>query len=300
MPEHNPVGLIGLGLVGQGLIARLLAGGWSVVGFDLDASARDNAAAQGTQVAGSAAEVAQLCDRLLLSLPNSDIVRQVLWERGVAENLVPGSTVIDTTTGRAGDARENRRRLAEQGVHFVDATLSGSSAEIARGEATALVGDEEQGADYAPVLRAFASRIIYLGAPGAGCLAKLITNHVMGLNRAALAEGLALGLRAGLDGARLLEVLGSSAANSWVLGAKGDRMVTGDFSPASRISQHAKDVGLILDLAQELGAHVPLERVHRELLARCIDQGWGDLDNAAIIRAYLQAGNTERGTTEDE
>ena len=308
---NSPLALIGLGLVGKALISRLLPAGYTVIGFDISDAARADAQALGAPLAASAREAAGQCDVVLLSLPNSEIVCRLLWEEGLAEALQPGAWVLDTTTGWPAHARENARRLAERGVGFADVTLSGSSEDIARGEATALVGAEDpRGAGVSPVgggslprqtgetpvlrpdlaalLTTLAGRVFYLGEPGAGCLAKLVTNHVMGLNRAALAEGLALGLKAGLSGETLLEVLRESAAYSRVLDMKGRRMVEGDFAPASRIAQHEKDVRLILRLAQELGARVPLEKVHGELLREAIEQGWGGQDNAALVRVFSE------------
>ncbi|MEI6501580.1 MAG: NAD-binding protein, partial [Armatimonadota bacterium] len=128
----------------------------------------------------------------------------------------------------------------------------------------------------------------FLGQAGAGCLAKLIVNHVMGLNRAALAEGLALGERTGLAPADLLPILEASAAYSRVMDLKGRRMAERDYDPASRVAQHAKDVGLILKLGQDAGAHLPLEQAHMELLQAAIAEGLGEQDNAAIIEVFRQ------------
>lgn len=286
----GPLGLIGLGLAGQALAARLLAAGYRVVGHDLSDRARQAALALGVELAPDGAAVAAATSCLLLSLPNSDVVKHVLWDQGVAAALRPGSVVLDTTTGRAADARANHERLAAQGVRFVDVTLSGSSEDIAAGKATALIGDAETGADYRCVVECFAGSTHFLGGPGQGCLAKLVVNLVMGLNRAALAEGLALGEKAGLPGEQLLEVLRDSAAYSRVLDMKGERMVRAEYAPASRISQHAKDVDLILELAREVGGWLPLEEVHQRLLQQAVAAGWGDLDNAALIEVLRRFG----------
>lgn len=290
MPET--VGLIGLGLVGSAFTQRLTAAGYTVLGWDLDPAARQHAQALGARLADGLADVAAGARTVLLSLPDSDVVARVLWEEGLAEALPPGALVLDTTTGRPEDAVANHERLAERGVRFVDVTLSGSSAEIARGEATALIGDAEEDADYRPIVECFAARLIFLGAPGSGCLAKLVVNHVMGVNRAALAEGLALGERAGLDGATLLEVLRGTAAYSRVMDLKGERMVTRDYEPASRIRQHAKDVRLILEMARRLGARTPLEEAHAALLAEAMARGLGDADNAALIELFRARGES--------
>lgn len=279
------VGLLGLGLVGQALIRRLHGAGYAVCGYDRRAAACEQAAAQGVTLVAEGATLAAAVDLLLLSLPDSAVVSAVLWDEGVGEALRPGSLVLDTTTGRAEDARTNHDRLRARGVHFADVCLSGSSEDIAAGRATALVGDTE-GATYAPLVASLAARQFFLGKPGAGCLAKLVVNHVMGLNRAALAEGLALGERVGLGGELLLGLLQESAAYSRVMDMKGERMVHGNYAPASRLGQHAKDVRLILELAAVAGALVPLEEVHARLLAAAQEAGLGELDNAALIEVF--------------
>jgi len=283
------IGLVGMGLVGKALIQRLQAAGYGVVGYDVDAQAQQAAAAAGVTVTDTAAQVARHAAVILLSLPDSDVVNEVLWGTdGIAASLQPAATILDTTTGRPQDARDNARKLADRGVRFVDVTLSGSSDMIARGQATALVGDAEQRACYRPVIEAFAARLFFLGQPGAGCLAKLVVNLVMGLNRVALAEGLALAHKAGLDPAHTLQVLKESAAYSRVMDIKGQRMIEGDFQPAGRLAQHAKDVRLIIELAEEVGASVPLSQAHARILARAIQAGCGDLDNSAVIKVYQE------------
>jgi len=282
---QRTVGLIGLGLAGNAIARRLIAQGYHVSGYDLSASACAAAEAVGVTLAADAATLAREQPVLLLSLPDSDVVRRLLWDDGLAAALPPGALVLDTTTGRPQDAADNAGRLAERHARFVDVTLSGSSEDIAAGRATAMVGDRAEAADYASLVSALAPRAFYLGTPGAGCLCKLVINHIMGLNRAALAEGLAFGMAAGMDGEPLLAVIRDSAAHSRVADMKGERMVRGDYAPASKISQHAKDVRLILEAAQEAGLRLPLEEVHASLLAHAIELGLGEMDNAAIIEA---------------
>jgi len=282
------IGLIGLGLAGRAIATSLIRAGFSVHGYDTAPEALRAAATLGVATVDVAGDILDRTAVIVLSLPDSDVVTEVLWGQGGIGDLLPeGALILDTTTGRPSDAQSNNGRLARHEVRYVDVTLSGSSDQIAAGTVTALIGDAEQSADYRRIVSAFASELFFLGNPGDGCLAKLVTNHVMGLNRAALAEGLALGIKAGMDPEPLLQVLRSSAAYSRVIDIKGSRMVRGEFDPASRIRQHAKDVGLIVQLAEQVGAKTPLERVHEDLLRSAMDYGWGDLDNAAIIKVYI-------------
>ena len=118
---------------------------------------------------------------------------------------------------------------------------------------------------------------------------KLIVNLALGLNRAVLAEALALAQACGFDLAATLEVLKATPAYSAAMDTKGPKMISGDFTPVARLAQHAKDVRLIRELAQRQGAITPLSDVHEELLQRAVELGLGDADNSAILRAFLPA-----------
>jgi len=286
MQTTTQVGLVGLGLVGQALAGRLLAGGRRVVGYDIDDHACGAARDLGIDVAARTEDVAAGSRAILLSLPDSGVVQAVLWgDDGLGAACGEGATILDTTTARPSDTVAHHQRLAEQGVRFVDVPLVGSSQEIAAGEAVALVG-APAGADFTGLIETFAQKVFFLGEPGHGHRAKLVVNLVLGLNRLVLAEGLALAGKTGLDPRQIATILKQSAAYARVMDTKGDKMLDQEFQPAARLAQHAKDVGLILELAAEAGARVPVSAVHAGLLDEAIAAGWGGLDNAAIIKTY--------------
>jgi 3-hydroxyisobutyrate dehydrogenase-like beta-hydroxyacid dehydrogenase len=166
--------------------------------------------------------------------------------------------------------------------------LLGSSRQIAQGEALGLLGASDRLTDrWASLFLDLCPKHRHVGASGYGVRAKLACNLVLGLNRAALAEGLALATTLGLDGTKFLDLLRESPAYSRAVDVAGPRMVTGDFAPASRIRQHRKDLGLILGEAAQLGLDLKLTTAHAALLDHAIDQGLGDLDNVAVIAAIL-------------
>jgi 2-hydroxy-3-oxopropionate reductase len=283
------IGLVGLGLVGKALARRLTAAGYRVVGRDPDRQAGEAAGALGVEVVDEASSVAERCKVVFLSLPDSPAVDQVLWGRsGLSESCAPGAVVIDTTTADPKETVRHCRRLASRQIRFVDCPLVGSSQEIGHGRGVAIVGDREPAADYAPLLRTFAKQVFFLGAIGRGHTAKLVVNLVLGLNRIVLSEGLGLAHRSDLDLAQTLEILKSSAAYSEVMATQGEVMLAHDFSrPAARLAQHAKDVGLILELAAEKGARVPLSALHKSLLQEAIAADWGALDNSAVFNLFV-------------
>ncbi|NIA13977.1 MAG: NAD-binding protein [Nitrospiraceae bacterium] len=287
MEETTRVGLIGLGLVGKAVAARMLTAGCSVAGYDIDEGAREEARALGVAVASTPTALPGRCGVILLSLPNSDVVDVALWgPDGIAPACVEGHVIFDTTTSRPSETIDRHERLSERGVDFVDVPLVGSSREIADGEAVALVGATEEDFPLAELVATFAKRTYYFGAPGQGHRAKLVVNLVLGLNRLVLAEGLALSEKLGMDARAMLDVLRNSAAYSRAMDAKGAKMLDRDFEPAARLAQHTKDVGLILELAEASGAHAPLSTLHAELLKQAIEAGLGPLDNSAIIETF--------------
>jgi len=283
------IGIIGLGLLGKTIARRLLACKYKVCGYDIKPAACKTAEADGVRILTAAAGVADNATTLILSLMTSDDRRRLLWgDQRMAEHLPPGSLLLDTTTAKPENIREDTAHLAAQKVRLIDVCISGSSQTVENQQALALVGDTSEAAEpYAPLLEAFTKRQFYFGAPGRGNEAKLVVNTVMGLNRLVLAEALALARAGGFDLAEMLEVLKAGDTYSKVMDTKGGKMAAGNYEPpAARLAQHAKDVALILEYAQHLGIDMPVSCLHHELINRTVDAGAGDLDNAAIFKAY--------------
>lgn len=275
------LGLIGVGLLGGALAERFLRGGYAVVGFDPREERRRALAELGGRAATSAREVVAGCRRVILCLPDSNVVTSVLHE---AEPQL-GQTILDTTTGDPERTRATGEELAIKGIAYVDACILGSSDHVRGGEAVVMAGGERI-EDNVDLLRCFARQWFHVGPWGNGARMKLVVNLVLGLNRAVLAEGLAFARGCGLDPAAALEVLRAGVAYSRVMDTKGDKMLARDFTPQARVAQHLKDVRLILEQGQRVGSRMPLSEVHRALLERVVELGGGDDDNAAVIRAY--------------
>ncbi len=284
-PAHETIGLIGIGLLGTALAERLLAVGFDVWGFDLDAERRRELERLGGTPASSAPEVGEQCRRIVLSLPDSRAVAAVVDE--VRPHLAPDALVIDTTTGDPTETALLGEELAGYGIGYVDATVAGSSEQARRGEVVVMVGGPGgEVEDARNVLDAFARRVFHVGPWGSGARMKLVVNLVLGLNRAVLAEGLSFARACGIDPAAALAVLGEGPAYSSVMDTKGERMLNSEFAPEARLAQHLKDVRLILDTAARRGATTPLSALHGELLEALVALGYGEDDNSAIIRAF--------------
>lgn len=267
--------MIGVGLLGSAIAARLKAGGYDVLGYDLVPERRLGAA--------SSQQVFDQCRTVLLCLPTSDVVAQVLRE----VTLPRGVIIVDCTTGEPEAMARMGAALAEKGVDYIDATVLGSSAVVRRGAATVMAGGRREVFDAAaPLFRTFSTRAFYLGSYGAGARMKLVANLALGLHRAVLAEALGFAQHYGISPTDALEVLKSGAAYSRAMDDKGEKMLHHDFTVEAKLSQHLKDVRLILAAAQAHGAKAPLSQVHRQLLEQLERAGYGEVDNSAIIMAY--------------
>jgi 3-hydroxyisobutyrate dehydrogenase-like beta-hydroxyacid dehydrogenase len=270
--------------MGGALAGRFIAGGLRVVGYDLRDECRQRLAQIGGEPVASAREVFAATRVVVLSLPNSDVVSDVIRE---VEDCLAGVTIIDTTTGDPNATAEIGNRLAKLGAEYLDATLTGSSAQARTGEVVVTAGGRaEVFAKAESLFRLFARQWFHVGPWGSGARTKLVVNLVLGLNRAALAEGLAFARRSGLDLDAVLAILKSGAAYSRVMDTKGRKMIHGDFAPEAKLAQHLKDVRLILEAGGRVGATLPFSDLHEKLLAELAEAGLGELDNSAVIRAF--------------
>jgi 3-hydroxyisobutyrate dehydrogenase-like beta-hydroxyacid dehydrogenase len=277
---REPVGLIGTGLFGTALAERLLADGYPVVVHNRTREKADPLVASGAEWCDNPLAT---CRRVIFSLFTSDQVQEV-FERMAGERR-PGQIVIDTSTSDPQLTVSVGERLAEFGAEYLEAPFSGSS-EVARNhQATALVaGSREVFDECGDLWESLAAKTFYVGEWGSAAKMKLVTNLVLGLNRAVLAEGLVFADAIGLKMGDAFEVMLNSPAYSRIMEAKGPKMIAGDFTPQAKLAQHIKDVRLMHAEAARGGATLPLSKVHLELLERAVEAGLGELDNSAIIR----------------
>lgn len=280
MPPQTPVGLIGVGLMGEVYAQRLIAAGFGVVGFDVDAERMKRLAQIGGRAA-SLADIARQCDPIVLAVFSTDQVEDVV-DRG----LIPaaaGKIVICTSTCDPDRIAALGARVGRD-IRFLEVPVSGTSAQVRHGDGVGLVGGDAAVAQVAaPVLDALFPKRFHIGQIGDGGRAKLAINLILGLNRLALAEGLVFASRSGLDPAAFLEVARASAAASQVMNTKGPKMVASDFAPEGRVRQTLKDANLMLAQARAIGQELPLVEVHAAVLEACVGHGDGEKDNSIVI-----------------
>ena len=288
------IGFVGLGLMGRGMVRNLLSVGFSVVGYDIDNEKMEALVGNGFQKAASLETLPPMVDVIILSLPNSHVVNDVVGNYlKLFEVETKGLILIDTTTADPVMTGELALRLKKHGIEMLDATISGTSKMCAEKDVTFMVGGHEDAFKICEqILAVMGRKIFYMGTNGSGASAKLVVNLVLGLNRMVLAEGLCLARKAGMDPQRTLEVLKESAAYSKAMDQKGQKMVEKDLLvPEGKLAFHLKDVRLMLDLGHRVNAPLILSSLHAQALESEVAKGRGEWDNADIISFYEDLAN---------
>lgn len=285
------IGLIGAGLMGTACTRRLLRTGFEVVACDVDETKRTAIAGLGATAVPSVAEVAARCEIIVLAVFNTDQVEQVVeGKAGVLDAMgggLPPRILVCTSTCDPERLAALAARTGPRAARFLEVPISGTSRQVAEGDGVGLVGGDRADMErVAPVLDAICPRRYYLGSVGNGSRAKLAVNLILGLNRAAIAEGLVFAERMGLDRSAFLDVARGSAAYSQVMDIKGPLMAHREFgNPQSRVDQSLKDFHLMLEQARAAGQGLPFATVYAQMLEDCVQHGEGEWDNAAITEA---------------
>ena len=288
------VSVIGAGLMGTACARRLMQAGFEVLAYDVDEAKRAAIAKLGARAAESLAATVGQSAAVVLAVFNTDQVEQVVEnEGGVLDAVGTGPhspLLICTSTCDPDRLAALAARAGPRGVRFLEVPISGTSRQVAAGDGVGLVGgDRDLMERAAPMLDAICPRRYYLGGVGNGSRAKLAVNLILGLNRAALAEGLVFAERLGLDREAFLEVARGSAAYSQVMDIKGPLMARREFgNPQSRVDQSLKDFSLMLAQAQAKGQELPFATVYARMLEDCVQHGEGEWDNAAIAAAIAR------------
>lgn len=281
------VGLIGIGLMGATFARRLLDAGYGVIGFDIAPERREHLRQMGGEPVDSVAEVARRAEIYLISVMTVGQVEQVVeGEGGLIEagDAKAQRIALCTSTCEPQRIEALAARAAARGFIFLDTPVSGTSQQVARGEGLGLIAGNRKATEaIAPVLDMIYPRRKFVGAAGNATKAKLAINHILGLNRVALAEGLVFAETLGLDLGNFLSVARQSAAYSQIMDVKGDKMVDGDFSPVSKVKQHLKDVRIMLAHAAKHHQTLPFLALLADVLEACERHGDGERDNAITI-----------------
>ena len=291
MQVDGPVGIVGLGLLGAALSERLIGAKIPVIGFDIEPTKCKNLTKLGGLVGRTAREVAERARAIVVAVYSGEQVEAVFGELDTTSSPV-SPIVICMTTCAPDEIAQLAQRAAGLGIPFVEAPISGTSAEVREGTAIALVAGETAVIDaVAALLSVMCQLSIRVGKIGNASRAKLAINLILQSNRAALAEGLVFAESLGLDGQAFLKTARESAASSRVMDSKGDKMLARDFQPQSHISQTLKDAELILKEAQRHELQLPMTLTQAGLLRTAIALTGPNSDSAAVIEAIRQRPN---------
>jgi 3-hydroxyisobutyrate dehydrogenase-like beta-hydroxyacid dehydrogenase len=279
------IAVVGVGLLGSAVASRLLAGGFTVKGYDTRADQLTALSSRGLEAAPTLKDVAAGAEAVFTILPTPDAVETTIAGAGGlltvmsrSAPLIQMSTISPTLTRRLADA------AGSAGIGFLDAPMSGTSAMVERGDCTVFAGgDAALIATCQPVFAAVAKRTTHVGPVGSASLAKLAANLLVALNTAALAEALVLGTKGGLAPQVLLDILKDSAGASRMVDVRGPLMVAHRFEPQMKLELFLKDFRLMLEEAQRLGVALPLTSLTQQLCTAAVSDGRGGDDLAVLI-----------------
>jgi 3-hydroxyisobutyrate dehydrogenase-like beta-hydroxyacid dehydrogenase len=283
--QASPIGLIGLGLMGIACAKRLRGAGLALLGYDIDARKTGALVGLGGSVATSLAQIAADCDQAVIAVFNTDQVEQTV--DALVKARPTGRPALITCCVSTCDPDRIEalvQRTPVDKLRYVESPVSGTSGQTEQGDALGMIGGDPAAAEEAKaILDAICPRRHHLGAAGSGGRAKLAINLILGVNRAALAEGLVFAQKLGLDPGAFLKVARESAAQSQVMDVKGPKMVAADYTPQGFIHQTRKDFLLMLEQAGARGQGLPLAQTYLNIVDGCVAAGEAERDNSIVI-----------------
>ena len=285
MPQIK-LGYVGVGLMGTPMVKRLLSLGYPVRAFDIVAG---KVADAGADPAASAADAAKGADLVLLNLPTTEAVEEAVFgERGVAAALRPPQLVVDFSTIKVEKCRAFAQKLrAATGCGWIDAPVSGGPPASATGALTIMAGGETAEIERArPLFADISGRFTHMGPAGAGMVAKMLNQLIVGCGHAVMAEAIVLAEAAGIDAARLPECLAGGHADGSLLQKLYPRMAARDFTPLGYSRQLLKDLEMVHEFAAALKAPTPMMGEALSLYRLLVHLGHAELDTGAILKVY--------------
>ena len=284
------VAVFGLGAMGYGIAQSCIAGKLETYGFDLVADQVEKLCTEGGKRA-ELSDVASTLDAAAIVVLNAAQTEEVLFG-GAA--LVPqmreGSVVLACATVPPEFARQMEARCAEHGVHYLDAPISGGAAKAANGQLSVMAsGTAEAFAAAKPTLDAIAETVFELGeSAGAGSAMKAVNQLLAGVHIATMAEALTFGMTQGVAPSKFVEVISKCAGSSWMLENRAPHIVEGDYTPFSQVNIWPKDLGIVLDIAQDSGFEAPITKAALQQFLEAREMGLGGEDDAAVAKVYAR------------
>ena len=285
------IGFIGLGIMGKPMAKHLLKAGYPLVVRDIVQAAVDELVAAGARSAPTAREVAAQCDILITMVPDSPDVEAVAYgPDGALAGLRPGTIWADMSTISPVTSRKVAADAAKKGVAMLDAPVSGGEKGAIAATLSIMVGGPKDAFDaMLPIFQVMGKTIVHMGEAGAGQVTKAATQIVVALTIEARSEALVLASKAGVDPAKVRQVLLGGFCQSRILELHGERMLKREFAPGFKIRLHRKDLAIALNAGKEFGVPLPVTALVHEMLNALMVAGEGELDHSAIVH-YIESG----------
>jgi 3-hydroxyisobutyrate dehydrogenase len=280
------VSFIGMGTMGTAMALNIIKAGHEITVHNRSRAKEEPMAKAGARRAGSPKEASQEADIIITCVSDTpDVEGVVLGENGVIHGAQPGAIVIDMSTISPSATRRIAAELAKKGIRMLDAPVSGGSEGAQKGTLTIMVGGSaEDVAQAMPVLSAMGKSITHVGPSGAGQFTKAINQVIISGVYLAVAEGMTLGLKAGLDMEKVVQALAGGAAGSWVLNFRSGNMIKNEYPLGFRVRLHRKDLGIALEAAKEMGVFLPCTALVAQIENGLMSLGYGDEDMSAMAR----------------
>ena len=281
------IGFIGIGIMGKPMVKNLIDAGYPTVAYDINKDALGEVISYGAEKGSSCQEVASQCDIIITMLPNSpDVKKVVLGKEGVIEGVKEGQILIDMSSIAPLVSQEIAKELYEKGVEMLDAPVSGGQEKAKAGTLAIMVGGKEEVFKKCKPILEVMGKPILVGDIGAGQTTKLVNQVIVAINIAAVAEGLLLGKKAGVDPKNIFNAIKSGLAGSQCLTDKAPRMFTGNYEPGFRMKLHVKDLTNALETSRELHNAMPLSAQVMEMMQTLMADGHSEIDHGGLALFY--------------
>ncbi len=287
------VAFIGMGTMGGPMALNILKAGHEVTVHNRTREREEPVAKKGAQRAATPMDAAKNAEVIITCVSDTpDVESVILGTDGVIEGAAAGTVVVDMSTISPSATRQIASQLAEKNVKMIDAPVSGGSEGAIKGTLAIMIGGEVEDVEKAtPVLEAMGKSISHVGPIGAGQITKAINQIVIAATYWGVAEGISLGLKAGLDVEKVVQAIEGGAAGSWILSNRSNNMIKNDYPLGFRVRLHRKDLNIALNLARELGVMLPVSAFVEQAETSLMSRGYGDEDVSAMARLVREQSN---------
>ena len=284
------VAFLGLGRMGKRMAKNLLKAGYSPIVWNRSKEKVSELTEIGARAAGTPAEAAAEANVIITMLSQDQAVKEVLLGvNGIMERITAGKTVIDCSTVSPKTSRELFQLFAQKGVEFLDAPVTGSVSQAEEGNLVFIVGGRREGFEKCEaIFQAMGKSWVYMGESGAGATAKLANNTIAFINLLALIEGVSIAQEAGINLEDFIKVVSGGASQSKMVDRKSGKIISGDYTPQFAAALMDKDLGLAVNICEELKIVAPMLGLSRQVLRMAVNKGYGDKDISAVYELYKE------------